>query len=426
MQQLKFLIIFPLILLALVYGGIKAYIYFGVKGKLDDAAAQAQPFAEIRYDGISSTLDGSIAVDNIAVKTPEQSIPVRIGTMELRGPGLGFLLDLAGGFEGRELPAMIQLSMRRMAVPDMQQLVPSMLPAKRGLMDAPPDPCDLGPLVRDAGMMSTDTYPIYLDMNIGYEMDPNSGSSRLEFAYSVDGGESLMAEVELKGMPQPGAVAMGNVPTLDRIAVQYYPNSIFLQTRVGECAGRRGKPIPDFIQGLLAQPDWKLAKELGFLPGQGLRGAIGRFLQQPQEVVLIAGPIENPQLLGSGQLSPQQMVQQLNLLVSVNGEPVNDLSFTDAEDVPAPQRGMSGMAMGAQPDRAQPKPRYIETPLSEAVRYIGRRARLKVAGRAKLVEGFLISVDEKQVAVERSVRRGKMAVHVELKDLQRIEIMRLP
>ena len=99
MQQLRVVGIYLLVLVVAIYAGIKAYIYFGVKGTVDDAIAMVRPFVQISYGGISSSIEGAVSVDQIEVQTPAEAIPLRIGSLRLEGPELGFLFDVASGFE---------------------------------------------------------------------------------------------------------------------------------------------------------------------------------------------------------------------------------------------------------------------------------------------------------------------------------------
>jgi hypothetical protein len=428
MQQLKVLGVYALILAAVIYTAIKAYIYFGVKGNLDDAIARAQPFAQISYSGISSSLDGSIEVDGIEVKTDQQALPIRIGSLQLQGTGIGFLFDAAKGFGQGRIPSAMQASMRRLELPDIQEVVPSVLPPlKSGGRGPVPDQCSLGGMLRSAALMRSDSYPLLLDLNIGYQMDLLARIGRLDFGYDVQGGESFTVDVKLSGMLQPGAVMMGAAPVVDRLRIRYKPNGEYLKKRVSDCAKKQETSESIYVEGLLAQPDGRFVEELGFVPGNGLRQGIVRFLLKPVEILVVAGPIDEPLQLGSGQIPAGRLVDFLNLEVSLNGERVSDLSFAVAADVDATGTNSADAAISAdQGNKVRSRARYIETPIDELGKYLGRPVRLLMSRHDNLQSGVLVAVQDSEVNVEKRMRQGRMSVHVPFEDIERIEVLRFP
>ncbi len=429
MQQLRVLGVYGLILVAVIYAAIKAYIYFSVKGELDDAIALARPFAEISYSGISSSLKGSIEVDGIEVRSGQQALPIRIASLQLQGAGIGFLFDIAKGFGQGRIPSVLRTRMRRLELPDVQQMVPSVLPTlKAGGWNPVPDQCSLGGLLRSAGLMRSDSYPVLLDLNIGYQMDHLTRIGQLDFGYDVPGGETFALMLTLSGMPRPGAMMMmGVVPAVDRLSIRYQPNGEYLKKQVSDCAKKQGMSESIYVEGLLAQPAGRLAKELGFAPGKGLRQGIGRFLLKPVELLVVAGPIDNPLQLGSGKLPPARLADFLNLEVSVNGEPVGDLSFTVAADVKADGMGDADAAVSAgQGKKVRRRARYIKTPIGELEKYLGRPVQLLVSGRDKPRSGVLVAVRDSEVDVEKRMRQGTMNLHVSFDDIERVNVLRFP
>ena len=428
MQQLKVLGVYALILAAVIYAAIKAYIYFGVKGKLDDAIARAQPFAQISYSGISSSLDGSIEVDGIEVRSGQQTLPIRIGSLQLQGTGIGFLLDAAKGFGQNRIPSILQVDVRRLELPDIQEMVPSVLPPlKSGRRSPVPDQCSLGGLLRSAALMRSDSYPLLLDLNIGYQMDLLARIGRLNFGYDVQGGESFTVDVNLSGMLQPSAMMMGAAPAVDRLSIRYKPNGEYLKKRVSDCAKKQGTSESIYVEGLLAQPAGRFVEELGFVPGNGLRQGIVRFLLKPVEILVVAGPIDEPLQLGSGQIPAGRLVDFLNLEVSVNDERVSDLSFAVAADVEATGISDEDAAISAgQGKKVRRRARYMETPIDELGKYLGRPVQLLISGHDKPQSGILVAVRDSEVDVEKRMRQGRMSVHVPFDDIERIEVLRFP
>ncbi|NIP73509.1 MAG: hypothetical protein GWO16_10985, partial [Gammaproteobacteria bacterium] len=65
MFKVKNILIAIILLAGAAYGGLKAYVYFQVKGQVERLSRAASPFAGLSYDGISSSLDGTIVVEGV-------------------------------------------------------------------------------------------------------------------------------------------------------------------------------------------------------------------------------------------------------------------------------------------------------------------------------------------------------------------------
>ena len=116
-MKVKTLLMVPIVLAAVGYGGTKAYIYFSVKSELDNLVEKAAPFAEISYGGISSDLRGKLVVTDFSVISHAGGERMQIETIELAGPGPGFLFDLSGGFKTGDPPRNLSLGINRLSVP---------------------------------------------------------------------------------------------------------------------------------------------------------------------------------------------------------------------------------------------------------------------------------------------------------------------
>ncbi len=106
MQPLKISGLILLVAVAVIYAGMKAYVYFSVKEQLDRAVMQMRPFAALGYGGISSNLgSGTLTVHDIEIDAGEQSPALRIGLLDVAGPGPCFLFFFGGGGGGGWLTA---------------------------------------------------------------------------------------------------------------------------------------------------------------------------------------------------------------------------------------------------------------------------------------------------------------------------------
>jgi hypothetical protein len=91
---MKNLIVLVLIVGGCAYFGAKFFLHYRVSSGLDDALLMAAPFADIQYDGVSSTMTGELSIDGIKVRMSEFDDPLYIDKLSLITPGFFYLLKL--------------------------------------------------------------------------------------------------------------------------------------------------------------------------------------------------------------------------------------------------------------------------------------------------------------------------------------------
>jgi hypothetical protein len=440
MSKLKVVLPGILLLVLALYGAFKAYIYYHVRSGLEDAVAMARPFGTLRYSGIASSLDGAVGVEGLEIRPQGATQPLRIGFAQLRGPGIGFLLELAGGKRGEQLPGWMELSLERVELPHVLDLYPgldSLLHSDAALSAAPPPPCSLGGLVGDQGLYGGDRFPLRLAARLGYRTDLRGGPAQFYMSYGIEGGESLMLDLILSEMPSPQAAVQGKAPNLERFTLTYQPEAGRITGPLQACAGKAGVNVEQFVAGLMVESDREFVKAFGVVPGPGLRQALQRFLLNPGEVRLSAAPDFPLMRASSLPTDPKALLAWLDPNLTVAGERVTDLSLrlpsAAAADASAAGRGAGQAATqagaGASPAaRATPerrRPRFVVTPVAELGRYLQREVKVHTPQHAQPLEGTLIAMDAGELSIERRVSQGKWTVHVPLRDVQKAEVLRL-
>lgn len=91
---MKKLIVFVLLIGSCGYFAAKFYLHYRVSSGLDDVLVMAAPFADIQYDGVSSTMSGELSIDGITVHMSEFRDPLYIDKLSIITPGFFFLLNL--------------------------------------------------------------------------------------------------------------------------------------------------------------------------------------------------------------------------------------------------------------------------------------------------------------------------------------------
>ncbi len=424
METLRDYTLYALIGLLLIYAGLKAYVYFGVKDQMERLDAMVRPFSQVTYDGIaSSLLAGSVSVENIEVKQAEKALPLRIRSTTLSGDGIGFLFDLSDGFSSGRMPEAMALDMWGVELHDPQSLLPENLSLganAQSPLSEPPDPCSLKGLVQRIGLFRSDSYPLIVDFNMAYGLDTSSSVGEIKMGYQVRNRESLEWETRVSGLVRPGDVLVGVVPEIEHMGLTYRPGYEYVTGLVHECARTIGLSPPLYVGGLLSQSAELLANELGFIPGPGLRQAMQTFLLEPKSLSAEIGPVEEPMALTQANLTPQQTLEFLGLRLFVNDAPINDLSY---EEVPS----LEPSKVEEEEREARAKRRrivFLDTPPTELERYIGREARLFVKNHDRPHRGVIVEVKDEEVSIQKQVRRGKFTVHVPISGIEKAMVKR--
>lgn len=423
MAKLKHVLFAAPILAVALYGGLKTYIYVNTKDGVEKFQAMARPFASIRYGGIGSSLNGGLEIQDVEISPVQSSAPVRIGSLSLRGPGLGFLLDLAGGWGAKPPPEWLELNLLRVEMPAAQDMFPGLQQSPGGA-GATSAPCGLADLLGQTG--SYQSFPLRLDAKIGYRSE-TGGGARVNFAYSLAGGESLAMEMALTGLPMPGAVLLGAMPSVQRLELAYRPAVEQVRTAVEGCASAGGKTPEAFVANLLAQGDAQYAQDLGLVPGPGLRQALQRFLLNPGEVRMLSTPSPALFQLAAPPSDPKRLLALLEPLLTVSGEAVPDLSFQLISPTTEGEAGRSapGAAGSSQAQAKRPQARFMDTPVADLGKYLQRQVRIHTSQHERPLEGVLISLEGDEANVEKRMAQGKWSAHVPLRNITRAEVMRL-
>ncbi|WP_275098153.1 hypothetical protein [Sedimenticola hydrogenitrophicus] len=427
-MRLKTVLLIPVVVGLLAYAAVKGVLYYQVKSELDRLASQVAPVARLTYDGIASSLRGSVAVTGITLMPAGAPAGIRIERVELRGDGPEFLLELLGGFDRQRPPQRLRLAVSRMGIP----LGSDYLPAWGSAAATTPDLCSLGGLLGQTEIERLGFRQRLADARLRYDHDRRSGVLTLGLEFALDGLAALSLEMVLGNLPGPG---MESLPTLGRFSLHYRIDPDYMRRAVGYCAGQAGLQPAAFVDGLFSRGADYFANNLGFIPGTDLQAGLHRLISRPGELLITAVPDSrfNPARLQ--QYTAAELVRLLGIKLSVNDQPVTDLGFRlargDAGLSPlfggsAPQ-GAAVPGEGAAPSVPAPKSpraRYIATPLGQLPRYLGREARIFGADQAEPQQGIMMALRDQQLELEQRMHGGKMTLYIPLGKIRRAEVLR--
>lgn len=101
---MKGLLIGLILVVGLGYGGAKAYLHYQVSDGVDAAVMGMEPYAELEYGGISSTLTGELTIDDVKIQVKGFRDNIVIGRLGINTPNFLALLNLGNLSTGSQAP----------------------------------------------------------------------------------------------------------------------------------------------------------------------------------------------------------------------------------------------------------------------------------------------------------------------------------
>ena len=432
-MKIKTFILVSLVAGIVIYSGLKAYVYLKVTGNLDDVIQMAAPFVTLSYGDINSDLRGKLIVENIQVTPVGTALTYNVGEIEVEGPDLGFLLKLSDGFKGQKKPPeYIDLKIKRAEMPYGEDIMATlhqlsgMVAAKKS--EYIPKTCTLGGIFQHIGMENIGYGRLFVDLTVGYKYYKKSGEMALSTNYHMDGLEAIEMNMVLKGMPQLGTGMMENLPSIGRIAANYRTEPAYMRGMVNYCAKQSKVTPQEYIDWLFSQSDSYYARNLGFIPGNGIKSAMKALITNGGELRFNAYPTTtiSSQLVTA--YSPKDLISLMGVHMSVNGKNVTDMSYSVPESLSAyaggnNQGGAVRVSREEKWEKLKPK-RLIKTELSELNKYVGKSVRFYTKEDGRVLQGTLDSIDKNTASVQQRVHGGKFTSHIQLSTVKRAEVWR--
>ncbi len=434
-MKIKTLLLVPLIAIAIAYIGVKGYIYYKTKEGLDKIITLASPYVQIDYTDVGSELTGSVSIEHIRITPTGTYDEVTIQKLTLSGDGLGFLLDIAKGFKGNEIPAHMNISFKQLEAPVSSSFISKITSSfspddhKKEI-----DTCSIPGILSAAGLKDLGLTSISLDGNIGYIYDKEASQAEYSLRYNLAGVESSLFELRLSQLSVQGMMGLGKLPVVEEVRMirQFEPD--YMSKAVEYCAKQTSLPPNEFIDDLFTQSDDYYLKTLGFIPGLGLSDLFRQLITDAGTVEIRAAPSSeiSPALLKA--YRPEDLVILFGVTASYNGTPITDLSFSMQSSAPkTTEKSPESIAGSATPTPIQsapviskpaPKLRYLDTNIASLKNYINYKVRAYTINNAIPKEGILDSITNNTLNIEHLLFSGKMTSHLNIDRIERIEVLR--
>lgn len=439
MGRVRNLAIALVLLAGLGYLGVKGYIHYQVTSALDRTIAKAGPFAVVEYGGVSSSLSGSVSVEDVTVRAFNDE--VRMAAVELHTPNLLYVLSMVSDLEQGEPPESLEVRVRDVSLDlngSLMSFLDSALRAKAPRLPARNNPCGGRVVFGPAQWREMGYSRLVSDLRMRVDTDDSEAGLGFAVQATTEDMGSLSVDVRVSGVqPSLRGAPRAQDALLKRLEVVYRDAS-YTRRLVEYCARVADTDAEGYVRSVVGADDRYFMHTWGVVPGENLRAAYGRFLREPSEIRVLAQPDSPVQLATLHLYSPDDMVALLDLQVAVNGEPVDQPRFTMRPELLTPGAGAPALSalpgMGSAPSVSaspRPAPAVKNEPRTLAFRavdkntlgrYVGRTVRIMTA-RNQEREGILMATDEDRVVLERRMYGGSMSVPVPLREIERVEVL---
>jgi hypothetical protein len=277
-------------------------------------------------------------------------------------------------------------------------------------------------------------------MHVAYDFNKSNKTLNFKMKANTRNVGNINAIIDISNISSmsPDGMMQGGFPKLENVEV-VYKNETYTDRLLKYCHTRSNMTKEAYIDAEVAQSDKYFDMLWGFSPGPGLREAYKDFLIKPDEITISMHPKPelNPMLMQN--MSAEEIMENLNLHLKINGLLVNDLSFKipDKEFMLQHQKRLAnsinfdsllrgGPIEPEKPvviEKAPEKKRvtgYHQIDLSEAPQHISDFV-IVTLEKGSIRKGQLIRLDKTNLYVQQKVSGGKFTMTVPRSKITKIE-----
>jgi hypothetical protein len=438
MQKIKYFLLGLLVIAGLAYGGIKAYLYYSLKSEMDQLARQFSLFGQLEYGGLSSSVNGSLSVHDLKLQVHGMNDELRIKTLRYQTPNLWYLLQDSKQLEKGRIPQRLSLSIKGLTMDlfgeftdRLEEVISQLNFQLQGINPLCGGRLFFGPSEwRDMGYEE-----ISGDMHIGYQLD----AANARIIIDVTSTTRDMAAVRMQGFIEgvtdtafQSFIQPGSQPHLGRVTLNYTDQS-YTRRQVEYCAGLSQLEVNEYVEAEANQKPVYYGYLWGIVPGPGLRQAYRAYLSNPEKIDLSFELPDSVTPETVNLFKPEDIPGLLSMKLSVNGDAVNDLSFSfyDGRQL---DMGSKFGTLFAQPGTAPTPPpkqekkiaryetRYHVVSVSSLKKYLGEEVRFQTStGQQR--KGFLVRIGSNVAQVEQRLHGGKFTMQVPVGSITKAEVL---
>lgn len=431
------------------YGGVKAYIYKQVKAFMDAVVLSTAGVIGIEYGGITSSLKGTIGIEDLRIKSKDIDDEIRIGALLLNAPNLRYLMDAQEEIANNSFPRTMSISIRALEMNTSGGLMKLVGDASNAISRSyginDDNPCESPDLYHFMHYRTVGYDKLVLDVDFGYEWLRESNRVRV-FSSDRDrdgNGFDIDTTVTLPDTSTPDKLAKFKTRIVENRIVMHQKG---LNKRVADfCAQQKQVDAATYAAAKASAPDKHFENKWGFVPGAGLRAAYQQHLLSGDSITLVMKPNNPVHPDDFGFYTSADLVKLLNLEVSIGNAAVQDLSFRLPEYVPPRSFGQQLLASmpelrsytqgligdddttevaahSASKNAQNAQQEYQVVRSTDLSKHVGRDVRISTSDGQTRV-GWLQNLTKKEITVSWNVGGGEMSAVIPYERIKKAEVL---
>ncbi len=433
MRTLARIISILLSITLLIAAGALGYLWYKTGQRADQLVLLAKPFADISYDGVDVSPFGSVGINRVQIRPYTNRDTITIGSVRLNASNLLELMMLELRLSQNKPPEALSLSLQQINLPMNGEILnpPPETIQRHSPLDAL-DALGCGSITRFNGVefLEMGYKEITSNITIGYRSNPDRQQLNLQIDSNTRNWMAIHLGVDLK-VPNLSVLPLSPdalQPEITGLDISLYDDG-FNQHRNNYCAAKSGEPVDTYVTHhvqLLAQR----LSTAGIKLGVGILNAYRHFLLADSSQMTLTAqpdtPIDLSTLVG---YSSTDIIKLLNLKLSVNQKPVDDLSFSldtqrfahlFAPEKPKPQPEEE--IVEHRPKVVVIKKTFHPTPTRELSKHIGKIAKIQTSTGAKYT-GTLGEITDEKINIMIRKPSGQLTLSLRLANITSAQVL---
>jgi hypothetical protein len=431
----------------LAYGGLKAYLWYGIKSSVDDMVTSMSPFVEVSYGGIFSTLDGEVGIEDIVIQPVMTNDTFTVQSMSLRSESIFDFVNPEERFRNGKFPKQVGWEIQKLKL-DLDSKIFHLLSDFQARAQAQNTQAKNQNFLFErldalgCGDLETFTLADFIDMGYRHlELDVAMDISYLDISrqmqialrlrdrdlYTADADMKFAFDIEkIKAGVKPPAE-----PAITALTVNYTDKGYY-KLRNAFCARQVGGEEASYIDANVT----RLSTELGGVLPQDVMTEYRKFMAEGGTLSVSLSPAEATQLSNMAFYETSDAMRMLGLTVAVNDVSFNaeQMEWSTAATTPT----QSAQATTQLANRAKVSPPAVQTKttkqaaqqpesrkvkVSQLSRYMGKLVQLDT-NKGKRRVGRLESIDDERVRILIKMTGGEFSFPVKIEEISSARVLR--
>lgn len=441
MTTIRNIFVLPILTVALIYAGIKIYLYYEIKGRVDQAIMMSEPFVNIKYDGISTTMEGAFYLEKVKLRIKNINEEIRVDKFGFITPGLVFLLSHANNFiQQKKFPEKMGISIQGLHISLTGELIDALTESFPEQSEKKSElACTFSGSYPGEQLMELGIYRLVFDLTAKVNYDQDKSTLKFNINSAIHGVEETDVAFTIENIASdiPGILSNQATNTIGSFTVKYRPDRKLINKINQYCANLKSITVQEHIDQLVNQSDEAYLADLGFIPGPGIRTALKQLLMEAGELSLTTQSIDSNELSNLHLYKAEDIAHILGLSVTLNDKDINDLSFTtgtepkvSSSDIPTiweqtePNEQtvtIKKITAQGQQNASIKEKMFHAVERAQLIDKIGRKAQIKTK-KGITKTGRITQVKDKQVTLKARMYGGDITFNIPLAEITYSEV----